>query len=201
MPYEYRKLSPKERREVVELRRQRGYPSHAPPHPFREAGYYLINAANFEHVPIMKSPERRTKFQSIMLATFENHQVGVVGWVILPNHYHVLVQVESLDLVSKAIQRVHGSTSHAWNMQDGLTGKRKVWCRFSDRMIRDEMHFYHALNYIHLNPEKHGYVLDVYAWEWSSFFTYVDGKENEWLQGKLRQFTPPNDFGLGWDDS
>jgi len=53
MPYEYRKLSPKEREEIVNYRRERGYPLHAPPHPFREAGAYLISVANFEHKAVI----------------------------------------------------------------------------------------------------------------------------------------------------
>jgi hypothetical protein len=49
MPYRYRTLSPEEQRAIVRRRHERGYPLHAPPHPFREAGSYLITAANFEH--------------------------------------------------------------------------------------------------------------------------------------------------------
>ena len=49
MPYEYRKLSPQEREEIVRYRNEKGYPLHAPPHPFCDAGAYLISAANFEH--------------------------------------------------------------------------------------------------------------------------------------------------------
>ena len=41
MPYEYRKLTPEEREAVLRQRRECGYPRHAPPHPFREAGRYL----------------------------------------------------------------------------------------------------------------------------------------------------------------
>ena len=64
MPYEYRKLSPKERDEVVFYRREHGYPLHAPPHPFREAGDYLITAAIFEHKAIMAAKSRRTEFET-----------------------------------------------------------------------------------------------------------------------------------------
>jgi len=130
MPYEYRKLSPKEREEVVEARRQRGFPLHQPPHPFREAGSYLITAANFEHAPIMAAPERRTEFQEILLERFREIQAEIVGWVILPNHYNILVNIDSLDTLSSVIQSLHGFTSHQWNQRDGLTGKRKVWYRF-----------------------------------------------------------------------
>lgn len=171
MPYEYRKLSPKERQEIVEYRKQRGYPLHSPPHPFRESGSYLITAANFEHKPIMATPERRMQFQEILLNGFQEIRAEVIGWVILPNHYHILANVESLNLVSSLLKHVHGRTSHDWNVQDGLAGKRKVWLRFSDRKMRSVEQLNQALNYIHYNPVKHGMVENVYDWACSSFIS------------------------------
>ncbi len=94
MPYEYRKLSPKEREEIVEFRKQQGYPLHAPPHPFREKGTYLLTAANFEHKAVLISPERRTEFQEFLLRGFREIKAEIIGWVMLPNHYHILVIVE-----------------------------------------------------------------------------------------------------------
>jgi hypothetical protein len=57
---------PKEREEIVKYRRSHGYPLHAPPHPFRGAGAYLISAANFEHQARMSSPNRRTGFEAYL---------------------------------------------------------------------------------------------------------------------------------------
>jgi putative transposase len=199
MPYEYRKLSPKEREEIVEFRKQKGYPRHAPPHPFREQGTYLITAANFEHKEIMISSERRTKFQETLLNGFHEVNAEIVGWVILSNHYHVLVTTESLNLVSNVVQIIHGRTSRDWNLQDGLTGKRRVWYRFSDRMMRDERQLNQTLNYIHYNPVKHGYVRDVYYWQWSSLFLYENEKGQEWLKTQWKKYVPPVDFGKDWD--
>ena len=199
MSYEYRKLSPEERKRIIEERRQHGFPLHQPPHPFREAGSYLITAANFEHATVMSSSERRTTFQDILLAGFREIHAEVIGWVVLPNHYHILVNVESLDLVSNQIKQIHGSTSHKWNQQDGLTGKRKVWYRYVDRMMRNERHLNQTLNYIHHNPVKHGWVNDVYDWPWSSLYWYVDNKGQDWLREQWGRYTPPVDFGKGWD--
>lgn len=76
MPYEYRRLQPPQREEVVQQRRLRGYPLHAPPHPYREAGCYLVTAANFEHACIMASSERRCDFQERLLRAF--HEIEAV---------------------------------------------------------------------------------------------------------------------------
>jgi putative transposase len=199
MPYEYRKLSPQEREQIVEERKQRGFPLHQPPHPFRESGSYLITAANFEHASIMAMPERRTEFQEILLNGFQDIQATIIGWVILLNHYHILANVESLDLVSILLKQIHGSTSHEWNQQDGLTGKRKVWYRFADRMMRNEIHLNQTLNYIHYNPVKHGLVTDVYDWPWSSLFWYEDDKGQGWLREQWGKYKLSVDFGKDWD--
>lgn len=200
MPYEYRKLTPDQRKYVVEQRRFLGFPLHAPPHPFRSAGHYLLTAVNFEHARIMVSPVRRSEFQSRLLNAFYEINADIVGWVILENHYHILVGVDSLDDVSAAIKQLHGATSFEWNQQDGQRGKRKVWYRFYDSAIRNNSHYYCALNYIHFNPAKHGYVTNPYDWQWSSLSMYFEDLGREWLREKWREFQPEKDFGSGWDD-
>jgi putative transposase len=197
--YEYRKLSPEEREEVVQQRMARGYPLHAPPHPFRDAGQYLLTAANFEHVAIMASPERRSEFEGRLLDVMKEVQAIVYAWVILINHYHILVGVETLDAVSLALQQLHGSTSRKWNLADNLTGKRRVWYKFSDRVIRNDAHFYRAVNYLHYNPVKHGLITDPYEWPWSSLHNYLTHNGREWLRKTWKDY-PPSDFGKGWDD-
>jgi putative transposase len=97
------------------------------------------------------------------------------------------------------LKQLHGTTSREWNLEDGSTGKRRVWYKFSDRIIRDERHFFQAMNYIHYNPLKHGYVTDVYDWPWSSLKNYLDQNGRELLHDKWRT-NPPGDFGKGWDD-
>jgi putative transposase len=199
MPYTYRRLTPSERDEAVEGRRQRGYPLHSPPHAYEEAGCFLITAACFEHAPIMVLGDRRTFLETRLLDELRAANVIVHGWVVLPNHYHVLVESVPLGLVPATIKHVHGTTSHQWNAADRLIGRRRVWYKYSDRMIRDEAHFYSALNYIHYNPAKHGYVESPYDWEWSSLSAYLDQRGKEWLREMWRLHAPGN-MGKGWDD-
>ncbi|HEY6042755.1 MAG TPA: transposase [Anaerolineae bacterium] len=199
MPYEYRHMTPAEREEVVRQRRARGYPLHSPPHPFRRAGQYMLTAVNYEHNPIMAAPSRRTEFEARLLTALNEIDADVSGWVILPNHYHVLVGVASLDHVSHALKHLHGATAREWNLADGMTGTRRVWYKFWDRLVRDERHFFCALNYIHINPVKHGYVKSPYEWPWLSIENYLNANGRAWLQEKWKRY-PPGDFGRGWDD-
>jgi len=199
MPYEYRKMTPRQRKEVLELRRQRGYPLHAPPHPVRHAGLYLVSAANFEHTPVMAAPERRREFEGDLLEAMKDCQAEVRGWVVLPNHYHLVVTADSMQQLSSAVKKLHGRTARRWNLADGKTGTRQVWYRFRDDAIRGEGHFYKVLNYVHYNPVKHGYVNSPYDWAWSSVHDYFDTHGREWLRAKWVTHSP-GDFGKGWDD-
>lgn len=147
----------------------------------------------------MDTPERLTEFEARLLESMDSVEADVSGWVILPNHYHLLVDVSSLDLVSAVLKQLHGATSREWNLEDGLDGQRRVWYKFEDRMIRDTRHFYRALNYIHYNPVKHGYVSDPFEWPWSSVDSYKESYGRQWLRENWITY-PPRDFGKGWDD-
>jgi putative transposase len=200
MPYEYRKLTFQEREEILRYRREGGYPLHAPPHPFREAGHYLITAAYYVHAPVMATVERRTQFEILLLGAMKGIQANTIAWVILPNHYHILVDVESLDHISAALKFLHGKTSRRWNLEDNLTGKRRVWYRFSDRLMRSERQLQQTFNYIHYNPLKHGYTEDFFDWPWSSINLYENSQGRDWLLEQWKFNPPPEELGRGWDE-
>jgi putative transposase len=52
--------------------------------------------------------------------------------------------------------------------------ERGVWQRrFWEHVIRDEDDFNRHVDYIHINPVKHGYVKRAADWQFSSFHRYV----------------------------
>jgi putative transposase len=49
-----------------------------------------------------------------------------------------------------------------------------IWQRrFWEHTIRDEQDLNRHIDYIHYNPVKHGLVMRVAEWQWSSFHRYV----------------------------
>jgi len=178
MPYEYRKLSPEERKQIVEERKRRGYPLHQPPHPYQEGGSFLITVANYEHKPLMAAPERRTQIANLLQEGFRGIMAETFGWVVLPNHYHILLSVKSFTDIPNVLKQIHGSTSRLWNIEDSKTGRRQIWYRYYDKMIRSERQLNQTINYIHFNPVKHGYVKDIYDWPWSSILSYEESLGN-----------------------
>lgn len=95
------------------------------------------------------------------------------AWVILPNHYHLLVQVARFVELSTLFKTVHGSTSRQWHLEDDAIARR-IWYRYADRAIHSERQYYTTLNYIHYNPVKHGWVKSPYDWSQSSVHWYLE---------------------------
>jgi hypothetical protein len=62
-------------------------------------------------------------------------------------------------------QQLHGNIID-WNK--GMAArKRKVWYKFADRMI-EMTHIIIDVELYPLQPVKHGYDKDAYAWQWSA---------------------------------
>ncbi|MDZ8024997.1 MAG: transposase [Nostoc sp. DedQUE01] len=208
--YKYHKLTPEQKAELVEQRLSRGYPPHSPPHLIRDRQFYLLTVACYEHKCHMQSESRR---QQLLNKIFDRFRIGdndhesaealttnltIYAWVVLPNHYHLLVQVENFDILSDLFRRTHGALSRQWNIEDNIT-KRKIWYSWSDRAIHSERHYYTTLNYIHYNPVKHGLVQSPYDWVETSVHWYLQAFGRQWLRDCWTQY-PLQSYGKDWDN-
>jgi putative transposase len=196
--YKYRGLNAEQREELVRQRLAQGFPLHAPPHPLREQIYYLLTATCYEHKCYMEIEFRRQQVLNLLFEKFANDDVEIHAWVILPNHYHLLVKVKKFEVLSDCFRSIHGSISRQWNLEEGTTG-RKVWYRFCDRAIRSERHYYTTLNYIHYNPVKHSWSKSPYDWTISSVHWYLEHQGRDWLRDLWINY-PVRDYGKGWDN-
>jgi putative transposase len=207
--YEYRKLTAEQKAELVEHRLSRGYPPHAPPHPVKDKRLYLLTATCYEHQCYMHSEYRRQQLLNMIFGRFGDGgdeeesalalttNITICAWVVLLNHYHLLVEVVNFDALSDLFRQIHGVTSRQWNLEDNVT-KRKIWYSWSDRAIRSERHYYTTLNYIHYNPVKHGLVTSPYDWVESSVNWYLQVCGRQWLRDCWVKY-PVRDYGQDWD--
>jgi putative transposase len=196
--YEYRKLSRQQQAEVVAERRRRQHPWHGPPHFEAPGEYRIITATCYNHQKILSTEERLEWFANELLRELRGLRIDCAAWCVLPNHYHLLVQIHNMRHFAKAIGQLHGRTSLQINLKDGQVG-RQVWCRCQDRIMRSERHFFTSINYIHNNPVKHGYVAKWQAWPFSSVHWYLREKGRDWLLELWHEY-PVLNYGAGWDD-
>ena len=146
----------------------------------------------------MSSSDRRAHLLYSLLDRCEAHRIAILAWAVLPNHYHILVEVREWTAVGKALRAVHGPLARLWNQGDGTPG-RGVWYQYADRAIRSEAHYFTTLNYIHYNPVKHEWARSPEEWEESSVHGYLETVGRDWLR-KVWTDYPLKDYGSGWDD-
>src|SRR5712692_6418876 len=77
--YDYRKMTPEQRREAVEYRRLRKCPWHSPPHwEFAGLLQFMISGACYEHKHIIGvTRERMTECESALLGACEQFATNV----------------------------------------------------------------------------------------------------------------------------
>jgi len=196
--YDYRKMTPAQRREAVEYRRLRERPWHSPPHwEFQGLLQFTISSACYEHQHIIGlTPERMTECESTLLDVCSHFATNVYAWCILPNHYHLLIQTDQLGALRAELGRFHGRTSFKWNGEDHRRG-RHVWHNCLDRGIKSRRHFWASVNYIHHNPVHHGYVERWQDWPWSSAADFIERVGRETASKIWREY-PVLDYGKTW---
>jgi len=137
-------------------------------------------------------------FSEDLLCAVADAEAELVAWCVLPNHYHLLVGTADVAGLARALGRVHGRSSHAWNGEEEARG-RTVFCHSTDRLIRSESHFWATLNYIHHNPVHHGYSENAPDWPWSSAADYL-AAVGQAEADRVWRAHPVLDYGRGWDD-
>jgi putative transposase len=81
------------------------------------------------------------------------------AWVVLPDHMHCVLTLPPNERLSAVRKR---------------RGERGIWQRrYWEHMIRDERDYARHVDYIHVNPLKHGCVKQVGDWPYSTFHRYV----------------------------
>ncbi|MGY6029971.1 REP-associated tyrosine transposase [Phytobacter sp. AG2a] len=86
------------------------------------------------------------------------------AWVILPEHMHCIWTLPEND------SDYSGRWREIKKVFTKSVGLQDVWQpRFWEHTIRDDEDLRHHIDYIYVNPLKHGWVKRVQDWPWSTF--------------------------------
>jgi putative transposase len=145
---------------------------HAPAHWLFEPGIYMVTAGTYRNLPHLSTPDRRTFFLETLFRTAEEFGWGLQAWAVMSNHYHLIIRSPGdPSNLRKWMGKLHMLTARRLNELDASPG-RKVWFQFWDSRIDYERSYMARLNYVNLNPIKHGIVdnAESYAWCSASWF-------------------------------
>ncbi|CAN5490222.1 transposase [soil metagenome] len=110
------------------------------------------------------------------------HPFAIHGWVVLPEHMHCVIELPPNDdnfaLRWRLIKARFSKSipNREWRSETRVRrGERGIWQRrYWEHLIRDEKDFAAHMDYVHVNPVKHGLVKRVAEWPHSTFHRLVE---------------------------
>jgi len=112
------------------------------------------------------------------------HSVELLGFCLMPNHYHLLFYQQNADDITKIMSSLTTSYVGYFNKKHNRTG-RLFQDTFKASLVDEEVYWQHISRYIHLNPKQWR------SWEWSSLPYYLGEKQVDWVRPRrvLETFT------------
>jgi len=127
---------------------------------------HFVTFSCYRRRPLLNSPARRELFARALEDTRRSYRFFVTGYVVMPEHVHLLVSEPERRLLATAIQAIKQSVAR--RLAQRLC--EPFWqARYYDFNVWTEHKRMEKLNYMHMNPVKRGLVARPEDWPWSSF--------------------------------
>lgn len=153
---------------------------------------HFVTFSCYERQRLLGDPARRDLLLQILERVRRRYRLVILGYVVMPEHVHLLLSEPQRATLSTAIQALKlgfirsldGSgdnlnpksrkSSETWGTP--LVPNRFWQARFYDFNVWTERKRVEKLRYIHRNPVKRGLVESPELWRWSSFRWYCYGE-------------------------
>jgi putative transposase len=150
---------------------------------------HFITCSCYRRLPFFKRAASRDRFLTILEQVRVHYRFVIVGYVVMPEHIHLLISEPEIGSPSTAMQVLKQRSARALlpkrrpkdPRQSSLFGSdaapRAFWqARFYDFNIWSKKKRLEKLRYMHRNPVKRGLVASPEQWRWSSYRFYSLGE-------------------------
>jgi len=130
---------------------------------------HFVTFSCYHRRPMFTTVASRRLFESALERVRRKFRLRVFGYVVMPEHVHLLVSEPHRETLADALKslkqsisrRLIGNAEHFWQK------------RYYDRNVRNYREFTVKLRYLHRNPVKRGLVQRPDQWNWSSYRHYA----------------------------
>jgi putative transposase len=128
--------------------------------------YHVLNRGNGRAEVFHKEGDFAS-FLNLMVEANERLPLRILGYVLLPNHFHLVLWPRGDGDLSRWMQWL--LTSHVRRYHRHYHGSGHVWQgRFKAFPIEQDQHLLSVLRYVERNPLRANLVRRAEAWPWSS---------------------------------
>ena len=146
----------------------------------RSGQYHFVTFSCYARQKYLGSASARDTFEKSLETMRRRYRFLVAGYVVMPEHVHLLVSEPEGSLLAKAIQALKLSVAVQ-------RPERPFWQRrYYDFNVYSERKRMEKIGYMHHNPVQRGLVADSSQWPWSSFRHFATGEigvveiESQW---------------------
>src|SRR5215471_4212019 len=147
---------------------------------------HFITCSCYHRMPFLGSARRRDLFLKILEEVRQKFDFVVWGYVVMPEHFHLLITEPRIKTLVLAMQVLKQRISRRCRRKRPGTNQMALWenpqvrafwqPRYYDFNVFRERKHVEKLRYIHRNPVKRGLVSSPELWRWSSYRDYWLGE-------------------------
>ncbi len=139
----------------------------------RDRDLHFITFSCYRRQPLLQSARAKRVLEMALEQTRRQYRLWVTGYVVIPEHVHLLVSEPERATLARALQAIKQSVARR------LIGHRRhFWqARYYDFNVYTAKKRIEKLRYMHRNPVKRGLAEKPEDWAWSSFRHYLTGVE------------------------
>jgi putative transposase len=131
---------------------------------------HFVTFSCYRRHAYLASSSARSRFEEVLERMRVRYEFFVIGYVLIPEHVHLLVSESTHGPLSRALHAIKLSMFK-------LSLQRPFWqARYYDFNVFSTRKHVEKLRYIHRNPVRRGLVEQPQNWQWSSFCHYATGK-------------------------
>ena len=143
---------------------------------------HFITTSCYQREPLLGSARARDVFLEIFEQVRRRYDFEVIGYVVMPEHIHVLISEPKRDTVPIVVQVLKQRIAHRLLQKSKPSLQRELWetmrprfwqRRYYDFNVYSDGKVTEKLRYMHRNPVERGLVPSPELWRWSSYRAFA----------------------------
>lgn len=140
-----------------------------------ESVLHVINRGN-ERRPIFADASGYEQFLWILDRTQRRVPLDLHGYVLMPNHWHLVVKATTVRRLSQFMHLLTGMHAVVLRTQSQSTGLGHIYQdRYRAWLVDNDVRYVRTIRYVEANPVRAGLIARAEDWAWSSLHERVSG--------------------------
>jgi putative transposase len=155
--------------------------------------FHVLNRG-VARMQLFEKPADYQAFEQVLRETVDESPIRICAYVLMPNHWHLLVWPESDGELAAFMQRLTVTHVRRWQLCRGYVGLGHVYQgRYKSFPVESDEHFWVVARYVERNALRANLVLRAEEWRWSSLWRRCQGTQEERsLLARWPVEVPPN---------